>query len=438
MFKSHGCNTCGKLCILRKCRRCQQAKYCSHKCQTADWLRHIIDCNTYVGTPVTSAHHLVHATVTGIPLSDPQARLDWGIDKAIALSPDAPPMLHLLYKGLIEEAGVLAMQLHRWRVDGTLVANIKAVYEAMPSEARGERYSWFLAHQSVLTDPYVMEYEDAKGEDSMNRRVWPLVGGDPTACSATIRAFIGKLDDITLNCWALFRWIMSSTYPAPVTPLWLELGFCACPTKEDEMSLAAAYKDLISVCPFYVFCDAYAAGSLASLFLQHNITPYPSPTTASTFRLCLADALSLPPYNTRSVWWLKRLTSIAPDNSEVDWQCPYPLDVEWGFTHGRNKEDMQALMRLYKGFFSCPTSNPLELDAARRAGRLFQFFFVDLGAKVPQGRRMRYKRWLSNIVISSPRIPKEIQDATWERLVDSFCPQKRMVAGVMTRSSTLR
>ncbi|KAI0785408.1 hypothetical protein BC629DRAFT_1593881 [Irpex lacteus] len=249
VFKSHGCNTCGKPGILRKCKRCQQAKYCSHKCQTAHWPRHIIDCNASSGTPVTSAHHLVYATAAGIPLADPQARLDWGIDKAIALSPDAPPMLHLLYKGLIEEAGVSAMQLHRWRVDGALVSNVKAFYEAMPLEARGERYSWFLAHRSVLTDPYVTEYEDTKWEDNMNRRVWTLVGGDPKTSPATIRTFLGKLDEITLNCWALFRWLMSSTYPGPVTPLWLDFGFCACPTKGDEMLLAAAYKDLISVCP---------------------------------------------------------------------------------------------------------------------------------------------------------------------------------------------
>lgn len=214
----------------------------------------------------------------------------------------------------------------------------------------------------------------------------------PEASSATIRAFLGKADEITLNCWALFRWLMSSTYPAPVTPFWLEFGFCACPTKEDEMRLAVAYRDLISACSFYVFRDAYAAGSLASLFLQHNITPYSSPTSAMTFRLCLADALSLPPYNTRSVWWLKQLTSIVPDNTEVDWQCPYPLDVEWGFIHCRNKRDMQALMSLYKGFFSLPTSNPLELDAARRAGRLFQFFCFDLRVKVSRGRRKRYRR----------------------------------------------
>lgn len=100
----------------------------------------MIDCNAYAGSPVTSTHHLVYATVAGIPLADPQTRLDWGIDKAIALSPDAPQMLHLLYKGLIE-AGVSAMRLHSWRVDGTLIAKIKAVYEAMPLEARGERYS---------------------------------------------------------------------------------------------------------------------------------------------------------------------------------------------------------------------------------------------------------------------------------------------------------
>lgn len=271
----------------------------------------------------------------------------------------------------------------------------------------------------------------------MNRQAWPLVGGDSAASSATIRAFLGTLDGITLNCWALFRWLMSSTYLAPMTPLWLEFGFCACPTKADEMRLAVAYKDLISACSFCEFRDAYAAGSLTSLLLQHNITPYTSTTTASTFRLCLADALSLPPYNTRSVWWLKRLTSIVSDNSEIDWQCPYPLDVEWRFIHCKNKMDMKALMRLYKGLFSCPTFNPLELDAARRADRLFQFFFDDLRVKVPWKRRKRYKRWLSNLVLFPPSIPKEIQDATWERLVDSFCPQKRIVAGVTTQSPVI-
>lgn len=390
-----------------------------------DWFRHVIDCNTHIGKPVTSAHHLVYATVAEVALADPQARFDWGLDKAAVVSPTSPRLLHQLYRGLIVESGITATRLHRWRTDGTLVWNIKAIYEVMPPEARGERYSWFLAHQYVFTNPFVTPAEDAKQQDSMDKRLWSLIGGDPLACLETIREFIGKFDENTRSCWELFRGLMDCTYPGPMSPSWLEFGFCACLTKRDEMRLFTAYKDLATICPFYVFRDAFVAGSLVSLFQQHKVPLSSSTAASSTLDCCLIDTLSLKPHQRRSVWWLKRLISIVPDNSEVDWRCPYPLDVEWGFVQCKNKKDTKGLMSLYKAFFSSPTSNPLELDMARRAGRLSQFLFDDIGIKVSRERQRRYKRWFSDLVVSPPSISKKAQDATWERLVDSFSPQRR-------------
>jgi hypothetical protein len=41
-------------------------------------------------------------------------------------------------------------QIHEWSVGGTLVREIKVVFETMPERYRGGYYPWFLEHQYVL------------------------------------------------------------------------------------------------------------------------------------------------------------------------------------------------------------------------------------------------------------------------------------------------
>ena len=332
-------------------------------------------------------------------------------------------MLLLLYAGLIKESNVTATQLNRWRVDGTLVSEINAVYEAMPPKARGERYSWFLSHKRIFEDPSVTFGEILDAEDERDVRLWAIAGPDLAGGSATsMRDFLQKLDMPGHECWAFLKCLMDWSYPGPSSLLWLQFGFCACPTREDEVKLTKAYQDLIARCSFTPFCDAYSNHSLVSLFQAHDISLFSPSSSPSIFYLSLIDVLSVPLEQLKSVWELKRLANMLSNTPTLDWQCSYPLNVQYGFLNCKNKKDARALMELYQNFFSSPTSNPLDLDEACRAGRLADFFFKDLGIKMNRKQKKRYQWWLTNRPFRFAPLAGETIDPRWQRLADSLSP----------------
>ena len=345
-------------------------------------------------------------------------------------------MLLSLYEGLIKENNVTANRLHQWRVDGTLISEIEAIYEAMPLEARGERYSWFLSNKDVLENPnWVMPADLVQAERDMDTRMWVIVRQNLTGHSTTtMRAFLRTLDEPGRDCWELGRLLFDSLCPGYASMLWMQFGFCVCPTREDELKLFVAFRSLLAQCPFLLFCHAYSKDSLIALFRLYNIAVFPSPATSPIFYYGLIDVLSVPLERRQSVWWLKRLANLYPKDSDIDLRSLYPFNVSYGFLNCRDKKEAQTLMDLYRNFFSSAGSNPLELEKARRAGRLAEFFFKDLGIKMGKKRRKQYTRWLTNHPISITPLPGEAVDPRWMRLYDSLLPSQTVAAEVVVEA----
>ena len=347
-------------------------------------------------------------------------------------------MLLLLYEGLIKENNITAKLLHRWRVDGTLVSEIRAVYEAMPPEARGERYSWFLSHKDILEKPTPVTLDDiAQVECDMDTRMWAAVGprlkcGSPT----TMHEYLEALDASGHECWEMGKSLMNLQYHGCSSPLWVHFGFCACPTKEDEVKLLWAYQSLSMRCPFSRFCDAYSKHSLVALFHAYEITLFTSPDTPSIFYRGLLDVLSVPLEQIKSVWWLKQLANLFPKDADIDLRSFYPLNVQYGFLNCKDKKEAHILMDLYRNFFSSATSNPFDLEKARRLGRLAEFFFEDLGIKMGKKRQKRHTHWLTNHPISVTPLPGDVIDPRWMRLHDSLSADQTIAVGVAVEAPT--
>ncbi|KAI0084411.1 hypothetical protein BDY19DRAFT_997764 [Irpex rosettiformis] len=421
--REYECNTCAKQGGARKCRGCQKVQYCSVECQKADWHRHVIDCNISNGKPVTSAHYLVYAVLSHTTVTNQYALTEWGLAKAMTISSHSAYMLLRVYTWLIKEKKISAMRLHEWRVKGTLVSEIKAVYESVPPEARGDCYAWFLENQFILENPMATIEDVAKMGDGRDKRLWAMLSrGVESERNTTeaMREAYEKLDGDGRDCWELLRTLIDDSYPGPESPLWLKFGFCACPTLQDESKLTRAYQNLASLCPFDKFCDAYSKHSLVALFKKYKIASFPSSSASSIFYTCIVDVLSVPFRELKPVWWLKKLVEIVPKDAEFDWKSAFPQTLEFGFLHCMSKKDTHALLDLYRAFFSSPASNPLALDRARRSNRLSRFFFKDLGMKMDKARPKVYKRLLAKPRISQFCVPVDAADLNLARSMGSL------------------
>ncbi|KAI0338172.1 hypothetical protein BDW22DRAFT_818430 [Trametopsis cervina] len=144
----HICDCCRENEATQRCSGCRKKWYCNQECQSAKWPLHIFECNPQ--QPINTAYHLTLAISEDTLPTDPLTLREWGFDKADLISDEAPFKLFGLYVGLIKSLGVKPQQLHKWRIRGTLIAEIKAKYEAFPVGVRGEYYPWFLEHQYIL------------------------------------------------------------------------------------------------------------------------------------------------------------------------------------------------------------------------------------------------------------------------------------------------
>lgn len=314
------------------------------------------------------------------------------------LYPQSAVRLFELYHELIKEKGITAKQLHQWREEGAVIENIKAIYEAMPLESRGEPYAWFLAHQSVLEQPTVTPDDINAVTDRRNLTLWALLGlkesmpevPEDMVSSVVVESF----DKPMRTCWDLYSVLYEPCLPNPTSPHWIIFGFCACPTVEELRELADAYRRMLFYCSFIKLRDAVANNLLHVLFKKYIIT---IPSQYPFFEDCLFDALSGSPW--KGVWVLKQ--SFAENIDALNWKTGNEhVDFEYRITRCKNANEKRQLFNLYKNFFANPASNPLKLHAAAKAFRLFQFFEEDMGIQFGRNQRIMLKR----ILEISPRI----------------------------------
>ncbi|KAI0084391.1 hypothetical protein BDY19DRAFT_536667 [Irpex rosettiformis] len=380
----HECESCGELTATRRCAGCQKVWYCNKECQTASWIRHIFKCNPR--RPINTADHLALAVYQDLLPADTQTRKDWGIDKAGLFPPNGPFMIFGLFAGLIKYLDVKPQQLQKWRLQGRLIPEIKAIYEAIPVQARGGYYPWFLEHQSVLEDPEMKTQEAESMLEQMQRGAWVALGKSPTASSIAIREYVQGLSEDHQTCFLFYSMLHSSSHPGPETTLYLKFGFCVCPTQYEEMGLSRAYKELIDTCTFEDFCNAYSANALMKLFDTSGVS------IASFQAQLLADVFAGGSDGvSKSVWDLKQWIASGGEGTLVR-----PATFDYGFMNCSNDEEGKKLFALYKTFFESRQSDPLKLHVACIEGRLLKFFTDDMKMTLPGSRKL-FKRLLKNM-----------------------------------------
>ncbi|KAJ6457953.1 hypothetical protein C8R45DRAFT_561386 [Mycena sanguinolenta] len=79
---------------------------------------------------------------------DPQTNEDYFFTRV--RTPHDKTFLFGLYIGVLKFHDVKPSTLHEWRLSGTMVENIKALYEPLPAANRGGYYPWFLQHLDIF------------------------------------------------------------------------------------------------------------------------------------------------------------------------------------------------------------------------------------------------------------------------------------------------
>ncbi|KAH6908257.1 hypothetical protein BKA70DRAFT_1223027 [Coprinopsis sp. MPI-PUGE-AT-0042] len=101
---------------------------------------------------VVSLDRLTNAIFLDILPSDRTTNEIWGFNRAMSTSEGlyGRNCLLGLYQGLVKVLGIYPQQLDQWRQHGTLVPEIKKVFEVIPESCRGAYYPWLLRNEYVL------------------------------------------------------------------------------------------------------------------------------------------------------------------------------------------------------------------------------------------------------------------------------------------------
>lgn len=301
-------------------------------------------------------------------------------------------MLLGLYIGLLEPQylGVKSPTLHRWRLEGTLIENIKREFERLPEGERGAYYVWFLQNEHLLSRAQTQKWErqfQSTVEECLYR-AWRFIGNNPTASAGEILQYEKTTPKRQYDCFVFYAMLLASRHPAPNVDIWISFGFCACDNLDDEMTLAQQHTDLIYRCSFDEYCVAYASSSLVPLMREKGI---------SISDPLVIDVLSEVPNRNKTVWDLKRYIEEQAINGLDDsaYDPSSSVASDYGFTNCRTPEEHKLLFDAYKDYFALGRkANPLKLHRACIQGRLFAFLTKDMKIQIKQ--RKLCKRLMQN------------------------------------------
>lgn len=369
------CQSCGKP-SGRRCAGCKSltAWYCSKECQKSYWVVHIFDCNPR--RKITTADHLALAVYARCPPSDPQTAEDYGFHQIVSVEHQVE--LLELYIWLIEQLDVNPKKIHEWRIGGTLIEEIKAAFEAVPENLRGDKYSWFLDNQVVLDTAMEPLNDPDEIAVSYMAPAWQYCGISSSYTNAQKAKIMNTWSQDKFHCLFVCSRILSGSHPPSYDQSWMTLGFCVCRDRFEEFSLAGVYKTLLNRCTFDEFWDAFYSVSIIALFDAHGLEDE---------RRCfpyLEDIIG--PYRAprwKSVWHLKQIVTIDVD------MTPAVL-VDYGFVNCSTLEEHQELKAVYKVFFVEKKGDPMRLHEAAMQGRLFRH----VGETIKLSKR--FKRLMKN------------------------------------------
>ncbi|KAJ7584343.1 hypothetical protein C8J56DRAFT_789721 [Mycena floridula] len=361
---SHECHACDEP-AERACSACKKVWYCSKRCQEELWNVHIFDCNP--PRPLNSADYLARDCLKDRFPERDDVKADYGFNNAII--PMYASNLLGLYQGLILYHRVKPFQIHKWRRRGELVQNIRAVYEAIPQQNRGDYYPWFLEHQ------WLLDLGDSSGKHSeesaemvSNRalvneglvKAWRFTGGATADTVQDIKAALAKWPAERQMCHSLYLFSLAHLRPNPGGRQWVAFGWCAMHESE-ETQVSQLWLALINKCTFDQFCTAYKASAFIELLDSNGLRPQ---RLALPHHADFEDVLRKFPR--KSVWYLK-------DFVLSDQQEPIPsIPMDYGFRNCRNEDEKRELKDIYAKILRPLGAAPLKLHAAAIQGKLFE------------------------------------------------------------------
>ncbi|OGM40065.1 hypothetical protein ABOM_011281 [Aspergillus bombycis] len=355
----------------RRCSLCQKDFYCSPLCEDKRSGRHLFTCTK---RPLTSADFLYRNIEKDRLPEEEEVCSDFGFNYFNSFA-DKSKLLGL-YKGLWL-AEIPVEDIHKWQVEGSLVANIKKHFNQISERYRGGYFPWFLEHTQCLDKPITEE-------EATQRTVATFFD--------QARSYLDKEDrdkhheklepESKRDCFYMLALTLHMANPNPIQTHWFNFGFCTSDDEYHERTLGGMYQRLlvgdklyddvptrrprrkdVQTATFTEFWKAYESGTMIQLMdskgLGRERLKFPF----------LEQFFSSPPGGPHlSVWSLKQFLAI---NNPAEFPPIPVISVDYGFVNCETFTETCTLMEIYKRLL-CDAS-PLDLHEACIAGKLFEF-----------------------------------------------------------------
>ena len=369
------CNVCDKM-TSRRCSFCSQGSFCSESCQKQSSWDHTFQCSK---RPLTTADYLFKSLLEDRLSKEEDVLEDYGFNHLSSFADQCK--LFGLYRGLMLSGEVGPEEVHKWRVEGTLVASIKDFYYKIPERSRGGYFPWFLNHTDILDSRMTKEESAKLTVAKFFDKARPYL--DPEDQNKDPRELKPKAK---ADCYLLLAETLHMASPNPREQNWHAFGFCTCKGEGEGNSLGGLYQILLlgdklfedvrsnsrfrmperlkgRTATFSEFWQAFEAGKLIQLMDSkgHGDRRMDFPF--------LEEFLSIPPTGPwPSVWDLKQFVAVA---DPAKFPPIPPIQVGYGFMNCCTFEETCTLMEVYKRLLR--KASPLALHEACLAGKLFEF-----------------------------------------------------------------
>jgi hypothetical protein len=294
-----------------------------------------------------------------------------------------------LYQGIFKYLEASPREVHRWRIEGTLVENIIQLFESWPERSRGSYYPWWKDNLHIFNGTTEVA-DSCRAAELME---YPRSQLDPADRDKEIK----DLEPETKReAFSFFAMIVNQWVPPPEIPVWYSFGFCTCRNAvlpegqsiwyHSESTLAGLYQSLLGVvpdksieqhfghiyhriipkprCSFTEFWQAYDEDNLPSLFRKYGLEREMKQVTPH-FAEFISTRFMHP-----SVWRLMSHLA-ALTEGEKDQEITPSVMADYGFMFCRSTRQKNALLKAYKKVLLL--ADPLDLHQACIRGQLWSF-----------------------------------------------------------------
>lgn len=239
-----------------------------------------------------------------------------------------------------------------------------------------------------MADPRMQERAKPSSTEDPVLKTWRFIGGAQIDERDAITAKVATWPEERRLCFTLYEVLYNGGTVAPgIKPkLWIDFGFCAFRDADDNERIHDFYRSLIHCCTFDQFVAAFKRGALTRLATSKGI----SMLASDDFAVFISGPHGMLP----SMWHLKERVLCANPFNFGDWK-PHPaVKCDYGWMNVKGKEEDEALVNLYRAYFSNPKA---EMDALHEAcveGKLFEY--LDQVVDIEEGGKEKYRRLLRN------------------------------------------